>query len=61
MRSGDRGDIHPFTRALDRFEPGAAHRHDGESLLNGYVALAYDVGREVLQLSAYGDYYRASE
>ena len=29
--------------------------------LYGYVALAYDVGREVLQLSAYGDYYRASE
>ena len=29
--------------------------------LYGYVALAYDAGREVLQLSAYGDYYRASE
>ena len=27
--------------------------------LYGYVALAYDAGREVLQLSAYGDYYRA--
>lgn len=29
--------------------------------LYGRVGLAYDAGREVLQLSAYGDYYRAAE
>ena len=53
---GRRGGGTRFSRPVRKYWGGIRYFD-----LYGYVALAYDAGREVLQLSAYGDYYRASE